>query len=136
MRIIGLDVGSKTIGVAVSDALGWTAQGITTIKRRNLEYDLQQLQQIIDQYEIGSAVVGLPLNMNGSRGESAQNAEDLGKALSKSANLDIYYQDERLTTVAAQRLLIEGDVSRRKRKDVIDKVAATLILQCYLDRRK
>lgn len=136
MRIIGLDVGSKTIGVAVSDALGWTAQGVATIRRRNLEYDLQQLQQIIDQNEIGCAVVGLPLNMNGSRGESARNAEKLGKALQESANIDVYYQDERLTTVAAQRLLIEGDVSRRKRKDVIDKVAATLILQSYLDQQK
>ncbi len=136
MRIIGLDVGSKTIGVAVSDALGWTAQGVATIRRRNLEYDLQQLQQIIDQYEVGSAVVGLPLNMNGSRGESVQNAEALGEALQKSANIDVCYQDERLTTVAAQRLLIEGDVSRSKRKNVIDKVAATLILQSYLDRQK
>lgn len=136
MRIIGLDVGSKTIGVAVSDALGWTAQGVSTIRRRNLEYDLQQLQQIIDQYEVGSAVVGLPLNMNGSRGESVQNAEALGEALQKSANIDVCYQDERLTTVAAQRLLIEGDVSRSKRKNVIDKVAATLILQSYLDRQK
>jgi len=138
MRIIGLDVGSKTIGVAVSDPLGWTAQGLTTIRRRSLAEDLTAVCQFIREYEAREALIGLPLNMNGSRGPQAQVVEQFAADLQQAAQaaglaLTITLRDERLSTVAAERVLLAGDVSRRGRKQVIDKMAAVLILQGYLD---
>ncbi|MEG1661484.1 MAG: Holliday junction resolvase RuvX, partial [Clostridiales bacterium] len=133
MRILGLDVGSKTIGVAISDPLGFTAQGITTIRRRDMEADLKELHAIIDQYEVETIVIGLPLNMNGSKGSSAAMAEELAEALRISGSPEILLRDERLTTVMAEKTMIAGDVSRKKRKQVIDKMAAVLILQNHLD---
>lgn len=134
MRVLGLDVGDRTIGVAVSDALKMTAQGVETIRRKTLELDLARLQEIIAEYEVSSIIVGYPKNMNGTigpRGEFTQAfCEELAKVV---PNIEIRLWDERLSTVAAQKSLIAADVSRAKRKKVIDKMAAVFILQGYLD---
>lgn len=133
MRIMGLDIGERTIGVAVSDMLGWTAQGVTTIHRKSLAYDLAELKKIIKEYEVEQIVVGWPLNMNGTAGPSAERVESLSAEIVKETGLEIIKWDERLSTIAATRTLLEGDVSRAKRKEVIDKMAAVFILQGYLD---
>ena len=133
MRILGLDIGSKTIGVAVSDPLGWTAQGLTTVQRKKPGDDLQQIAELARNYEATEIVVGLPLNMNGTKGPAAALAEEFGSQLQKQTGLPITYRDERLSTVAAERTLLAGDISRRGRKKVIDKLAAVIILQGYLD---
>ena len=133
MRLLGLDVGTKTIGVAVSDLLGLTAQGITTIRRKSLEYDLTELEKIVKEYGAEGFVIGLPLNMNGTEGESAERARFLGDTLIERFGLPIFYQDERLSTVSATRALLAGDVSRKGRKQVVDKLAAVFILQAYME---
>ncbi len=130
---MGLDVGSKTVGVAIADELGFTAQPITTVRRTNKKADLEALQQLIEEYAVTHLVVGLPLNMNGSEGPRAGESRKLGDALAEQAHVSAIYWDERLTSVAAEKSLIEADVSRKKRKDVIDQVAACLILQGWLD---
>ncbi|MFH2012287.1 MAG: Holliday junction resolvase RuvX [Pseudomonadota bacterium] len=135
MRIMGLDVGSKTIGVAVSDDMGWTAQGITTIIRKNLEYDLKELKSLIDQYNPSELVVGLPKNMDGTIGKQAEDVLALAETIKKSLNIPVIAWDERLSTVAANRFLLEADLSRKKRKKVINKMAAVFILQGYLDSK-
>ena len=136
MKIIGLDVGSKTIGVAVSDAFGWTAQGITTIKWN--EVDIRsadpQLKKIIAEHEIGKAVIGMPKHMNGSIGIRGKASEAYAEHVEKIHKIPTVLWDERLSTIAAERVLIEADVSRKNRKKVIDKVAAVMILQGYLDQ--
>lgn len=133
MRLMGLDIGDRTIGVAVSDPLGWTAQGVTTIRRKSLEYDLTQLESLVRDYQAEAFVLGLPLNMNGTAGEAVDKIKSMAQELEAKFSLPIYYQDERLSTVSAHRALIEGDVSRRGRKKVVDKLAAVFILQTYLD---
>ncbi|MCM3730850.1 Holliday junction resolvase RuvX [Fictibacillus nanhaiensis] len=137
-RILGLDVGTKTIGVAVSDLLGWTAQGVETIRRRpnHPEEDFNRIKELISQYEIGEVVVGLPKNMNGSIGPSGEACQNFAKELESITGLSVILWDERLTTMAAERTLISADVSRKKRKQVIDKLAATIILQGYMDSQK
>lgn len=136
MRSIGLDVGDKTIGVAVSDLLGFTAQGITTIRRKKLEMDLEELKKLINEYEVSTIVIGLPKNMNGTLGPRAEIVHEFAAQLQKNVTAEIVFWDERLSTVAASKVLIEADVSRKKRKQVIDKMAAVIILQGYLDSRK
>jgi len=135
MRIIGLDVGSKTIGVALSDALHMTAQGLMTIDW--IEDDMSSadtiLQEIIDKHEVSEIVIGLPRHMNGSIGDRAERTQIYGNRLKKIFHIPVQYVDERLSTVAAERTLIEGNMSRAKRKQVIDKMAAVIILQQYLD---
>ncbi len=133
MRAMGLDVGTKTVGVAVADELGITAQPITVIRRSNLKADLAELIRLAQDREVDRFVLGLPLNMDGSEGPRALATRKFGDALAKTSNLTIIYQDERLTTVAAERSLLEADVSRSKRREVIDQVAASLILQGWLD---
>jgi len=133
MRTMGLDVGSKTVGVAVSDELGFAAHPIATVRRTNLRADLHELVRLISEQEVERLVVGLPLNMNGSEGPRADESRKLGAALSASSHLPVVYWDERLTSVAAEKSLIEARVSRAKRKKVIDQVAACLILQGWLD---
>lgn len=136
MRYLGLDVGSRTIGVAVSDPFGWTAQGLEIIKidEANSEFGLERLAQIIDEYKVEKVVIGLPKNMNNSEGPRAQMSREFGQMIIEKFGLPIDFVDERLTTVQAERMLIEaGDVSRAKRKKVIDKLAAVLLLQNYLD---
>lgn len=134
MRIMGLDLGSKTIGVAVSDALLWTAQGLKTIQRSNKE--LEMLREIIGEYEVQEIVVGYPKNMNGTLGPRCVLSEEFAEVLRRKFALPVHLWDERLSTVAAERSLLEGDVSRAKRKRVIDKMAAVFILQGYLDYRQ
>ncbi len=130
---MGLDVGTKTVGVAVADELGITAQPITVVRRSNLKADLAELIRLAAERSVDRFVVGLPLNMDGSEGPRALATRKFGDALAKASNLLIIYQDERLTTVAAERSLLEADVSRQKRREVIDQVAASLILQGWLD---
>lgn len=133
MRILGLDVGSKTIGVAVSDPLGFTAQGLTTIRRTNKEKDIQEIKNFCDQYDAKVILMGLPKNMNGTIGPSGEIIMAFGKLLEEELKLEVKFWDERLTTVAAHRAMLEADLSRNKRKKIVDKVASTFILQGYLD---
>lgn len=136
-RTLGLDVGSKTVGVAVSDLMGWTAQGLETVAIDELqgEFGYQQIVDLVKEYDVDTVVIGLPKNMNNSIGPRAQASYDYGEALAEFLpDTKIVYQDERLTTSQAQRMLIEeGNVSRKKRKKVIDKLAAIIILQNYLN---
>ncbi|HFR3983905.1 TPA: Holliday junction resolvase RuvX [Streptococcus suis] len=137
MRIMGLDVGSKTVGVAISDPLGFTAQGleIIPIDEERGEFGLERLTELVEQYKVDKFVVGLPKNMNNTSGPRVEVSQAYGDLLTERYKLPVDYQDERLTTVAAERMLIEqADISRGKRKKVIDKLAAQLILQNYLDR--
>ena len=134
MRIMSLDVGSRTIGIACSDALLMTAQGIETIRRTSFEKDFNRLQELITEYEVHELVVGMPKNMNGTKGERAEKTEEFVEKMKEVIDLPVSYWDERLSTVMAERQLIAADVSRKKRKSVIDKMAAVVILQGYLDR--
>ena len=134
MRILGLDIGQKTIGIAISDPLGFTAQGITTIKRKNYSFDVAEVKKIYDEYGVETIVAGLPKNMNGTIGPSGEMAQEFCNKLIENFNPKIEFWDERLTTVAATRAMLEADLSRAKRKKIVDKVAATYILQGYLDR--
>lgn len=134
MRIMALDVGSKRIGVALSDPLKITAQGLETFQRTTLEEDICGLWQLIDQYEVSQLVVGLPKNMDGTIGFKAEEVRQFIADLTAQRSIEVIWVDERLTTVSAERTLLEADVSRAKRKKVIDKMAAVLILQSYLDR--
>mgnify|MGYP002560556433 CR=1 FL=1 len=136
MRILGLDFGQKTIGVAVSDSLGWTAQGVEIIRRQeedNLKASIERLSALCKEYEIEYIVLGYPKNMNNTTGERAVKTERFKKRIKKELKLPVKLWDERLSTVAAERDLIEADVSRKGRKEVIDKMAAVFILQGYLD---
>lgn len=136
LRIGGLDVGDKTIGVALSDELGWMASGLEVIRRRALEGDLARLGEIARQYGVELWVVGMPRNMNGTYGPRADLTRQFIEALRDRVGLPVETWDERLTTVAAERVLLEADVSRAKRRKVIDKMAAAVILQGYLDSRQ
>lgn len=136
MRIMGIDLGEKNIGIAISDELGWTAQGLETVKRRgSIEKDLDKINAIVQQYQVEKIVVGLPRNMNGTTGVQGQKALDFADKIRRYLDLPVETWDERLSTVAAERLLINADVSRAKRRKVIDKLAASVILQGYLDAR-
>ncbi|MCU9613967.1 Holliday junction resolvase RuvX [Caldibacillus lycopersici] len=135
MRVLGLDVGSKTIGVAVSDELGWTAQGVKTIvidEERN-QFGISEIEAIVKEYGVEKVVVGLPKNMNGTIGPRGEASQKFAKMLEKKVQLPVILWDERLSTVAAERVLLEADISRKKRKKVIDKMAAVMILQGFLD---
>ena len=136
MRILGLDFGSKTVGVAVSDGLLLTAQGVETIERKDenkLRKTCARIEELIAEYEITEIVLGLPKNMNNTEGERVEKTKAFGEMLERRTGLPVHYWDERLTTVAAEQILIESVVRRENRKAVIDKVAAGLILQGYLD---
>lgn len=134
MRIMALDVGSRTIGIACSDALLMTAQGIETIRRTSLENDFNRLRELISEYEVNELVVGMPKNMNGTKGDRAEKTEEFVEKMKAVIDLPVTFWDERLSTVMAERQLIAADVSRKKRKGIIDKMAAVVILQGYLDR--
>jgi putative holliday junction resolvase len=135
MRTMGLDVGSKTVGIALSDELGWTAQGLETLKINEEEnvFGFDELGKIIKEYEVDKIVVGLPKNMNGSIGPRGEASQFFARELEERFGIPVILWDERLTTVAAERVLLEADVSRKKRKKVIDKMAAMMILQGYLN---
>lgn len=134
---MGLDVGTKTVGVAISDELGWTAQGLTTIKINEEENELgfEKIGEIIKEHGVGKIVVGLPKNMNGTIGPRGEACQYYASELERLYGLPVVLWDERLTTMAAERVLLEADVSRKKRKKVIDKMAASLILQGFLDSK-
>jgi putative Holliday junction resolvase len=134
MRIMGLDIGSCTIGIAISDELRITAQGLKTIRRKLMEEDLKEITMVIDQYKIEKIVVGLPKNMDGTFGKQAEMVFQWIKASKEKIRLPMVTWDERLSTVGASKILLEADLSRKKRKKVIDKLAAVLILQGYLDQ--
>lgn len=134
MRIMGLDFGDKRIGVAVSDPLGWTAQGITVLKRQaSLAADMAQIRELAAKYDVGRIVLGLPRNMDGSSGIQADKVKAFAAELSARLKVPVEFWDERLTTKAADKLLIGADLSRARRRKVIDKMAASMILQGYLD---
>ena len=133
MRALGLDLGTKTVGIAATDELGITVQGITTLERTNMRATLAAIKALTVEYGIDRLVLGLPLNMDGSEGPRAEATRKFGAALEAATSLPVIYWDERLTTVAATRMLIDADVSRKKRREVIDQVAASFILQGWLD---
>ena len=135
-RIIGLDVGSHTIGVAVSDPLGWTATGLKVIRRKRLEDDLKRLLEQFDYYQVKKIIIGLPKNMNNTLGPQAQYSLDFAEILKEQSGLPIIMWDERLSTKSAERALIEGGARRKKRRQIIDKIAAAVILQSYLDAQQ
>ncbi len=133
IRILGLDVGTKRIGLSVSDGLGLSAHGLPTLERKNLKEDVRRLREIIAEYEVHKLVVGLPRNMDGSLGPQAELTLGFAEKLKNKLKVDIVTWDERLTSQAAERVLLEADMSRAKRRKKIDQVAAVLILQGYLD---
>ena len=132
-RVLAIDVGEKRIGLAVSDSLNIIAQGLDTLERRDEKALLGKLKSLVKKYSISKIIVGLPLNMNGSKGVSAKKAEDFSELLKTHVLNDVEMLDERLTTKQGERMLLEADVSRKKRKLSIDKIAAQLILQAYLE---
>lgn len=137
MRKMGLDVGSKTVGIAISDPLGWTAQGIEIIRINEAagDFGFDRVQELVKEHNVSQLVIGLPKNMNNSIGPRAEASMSYGDEIGRLTGLPVAYQDERLTTVEAERMLVEeGNVSRSKRKKVIDKLAAVMILQNYLDK--
>ncbi len=136
MRIMGLDFGSKTVGVAISDALLVTAQGVETISRKSpgkLRRTLARIEELILEYQVGKIVLGYPKNMNNTEGERCGKTLEFQEMLERRSGLSVVLWDERLTTVAAERTLMESGVRRERRKGYVDKVAAVLILQSYLD---
>lgn len=135
VRILGLDIGTKRIGVAVSDELGFTAQGLETLVRTNLEADLSRISSLAGQYGAEQIVVGIPFNMDGSEGPQARMVREMAEAIGRRCGVPIREWDERLSTMAAERTLLEADMSRAKRRKVIDKLAAVIILQGFLDSR-
>ena len=138
MRYIGLDLGTKTLGVAISDITGTIASAITTLRfsENNPSEIIGDLTKIIDEYKVEAIVIGLPKNMNNSLGFAAERTKEFVKVLNDTYDIPVYEQDERLSSVSANNVLLKADVSRKKRKSKVDTVAATIILQNYLDIRK
>jgi putative Holliday junction resolvase len=135
VRILALDVGQKRIGLAISDPLGLTAQGLAVLERQDWDKDLARMLEIARPYKVQEVLVGLPRHMDGRLGEMAAEILALGRALAEALGAELATWDERLTTVEAERLLLQADMSRKKRRQVVDQVAASLILQAYLDGR-
>ena len=137
MRLLGLDYGTKTVGVAVSDELGWTAQALETITRKDknkLRKTLARIEELVNTYSIEKIVLGYPKHMNNDEGERCAETEDFKAMLERRTGLPVILQDERMSTVSAERILMEGGVRRENRKDYVDKMAAAFILQTYLER--
>lgn len=137
MRILGLDYGSKTVGVAVSDELGWTAQALETISRKDenkLRKTLARIEELVKIYNVERVVLGYPKHMNNDVGERCAKTESFKEMLERRTGLPVILQDERLSTISAERILMEGGVRRENRKDYVDKMAAAFILQAYMDR--
>jgi len=135
-RILALDFGSRTIGLAVTDQLGLTAQGLPTLRRTNKRNDFEHLRRLIKQYGVGELVMGLPLRLSGIAGTQAANVEAFAEELRKKFKLPVHLFDERLTSVEANRVLRESEMSIRRRAEVVDQLAAVLILQSYLEARR
>ena len=139
MRILGLDYGTKTVGVALSDELGITAQPIRTIERKSenkLLKTLAEIESIIEEYEVSFVVLGYPKNMNNTEGPRAIATKEFKEHLERRTGLTVYLQDERLTTIESERILMESGVRREHRKEYVDKMAAAIILQSYLDANR
>lgn len=134
-RILGLDVGARRIGIAISDPLGLTAQGLPTLQRRNRRYDQSELRRVVREYEVSEIVVGNPLRMSGQTGAQAEKMAAFAEQLQQELSLPVHLWDERLSTAEAHRLLDETGIRDARRKEVIDKMAAVLILQSFLDAR-
>ncbi len=135
-RALGLDIGDVVIGISVSDGLGLTAQGLKTLKRKGIKSDFRHLKELVEEYDISEIVVGLPRNMDGKIGPQAEKVIGFVERLRSAIALPVVTWDERLTTVAAENVLIDANISRKKRKGIADKIASQLILQGYLDSKK
>ena len=135
MKIIALDIGTVRIGIATSDIMEIIASAYEVYRRKNLDSDVKYIAELVSKLDAGEIVIGLPLKLDGSEGQSVEMAKSFGEKLSELTNGPIVYQDERLSTVSAQRVLIESGMRREKRKDKVDSVAATFILQTYLDKK-
>ena len=135
MRSLGIDFGDARIGLSISDPLGFFASGLETYNRKNLQADIQHILSLIKENDVNTLVVGLPINMDGSQGVRVDKTKEFCAEIQKLSDVKIVYMDERLTTVQAEKMLIEQNVRREDRKKVIDKVAATIILQSYLDKK-
>ena len=136
VRILALDVGEKRIGLAVSDPLGITAQGLEVLTRRDPETDLARLIEVARQWGVQEIVLGLPRHMDGRPGKAVPEILELGRRLKEALGVKVATLDERLTTAEAERVLLQADLSRRRRRQVVDRLAAVLILQGYLDQRR
>lgn len=136
MRILALDLGERRIGIAISDPMGWTAQGLEVIDKKQTPDWLHRLDVLIQQYDIGKIVIGFPRNMDGSIGSKGEASKQVAEELTQRYAIPIQLWDERLSTVAAERSLVTADVSRKKRKKIVDQVAAQWILQGYLDANR
>jgi putative Holliday junction resolvase len=132
-RILALDPGTKRIGVALSDELGWTAQPLETFERKSLGVDIAHIKDLVSRHEVREIVVGMPVRLDGRTGPAAQSAQQFLDAVQAGVGIPVVAWDERLTTKAAEQMLIEADVSRKKRKGVVDRVAAALLLKSYLE---
>ena len=136
MRIMGLDFGSKTVGVAVSDPLGITAQGVEIVRRKSpnkLRQTLARIDELVREYDVEELVLGYPKNMNGTEGERCEKTKEFKELLEKRTGLPVALWDERLTTVAAHKMMIDAGMRRDKRKKNVDRIAAVLVLQGFLD---
>ena len=135
MKIIALDIGTVRIGIATSDIMEIIASAYEVYRRKNLDIDVKYIAELVSKLDAGEIVIGLPLKLDGTEGQSVEMAREFGEKLSQLVNVPIVYQDERLSTVSAERILIESGVRREKRKDKVDSIAATIILQTYLDKK-
>jgi putative Holliday junction resolvase len=135
-RLLGLDVGSRTIGMAVSDPLGITAQGLPTLRRKNKRTDLQELDRVVQEYGVAEIVVGYPLHMRGGETAGSQRMAEFAEQLRRRFGIPVHLWDERLTTAEAQRVLRESEISIRRRAQVVDQMAAVLILQSFMENRR
>jgi len=135
VKILALDIGTVRIGIATSDIMEIIASAYEVYRRKNLKIDTEYIAKLVSNLSVGEIVIGLPLKMDGSEGQSVEMAREFGDELSKLVSVPIHYQDERLSTVTAQKILIESGMRREKRKDKVDSIAATIILQTYLDKK-
>ena len=135
MRILALDLGEKNIGLAISDELGWTAQGLPTLRRQSDAQAVREIAQLAKERQVCEIVVGMPINLDGSLGKKAREVADFIEDLKKKSDAPIKVWDERFSTMQAERVLLEADLSRKRRKKKIDRLAAQIILQNYLDSR-
>jgi putative Holliday junction resolvase len=135
MEILGIDIGQRRIGLAIANSSSYIAQPLRVLNRKNIEADIKELKKIIEEYKIGEIIMGFPLNMYGHKGKKAKEAIDFADLLRRKLSLKVRLWDERLTTVQGEKVLLEADMSRAKRKKVRDKLAAQLILQSYLDAK-
>ncbi|WKY47242.1 Holliday junction resolvase RuvX [Eubacteriaceae bacterium ES3] len=135
-RVLGIDVGDKRIGIAVTDPLWFTAQGVMTLKRKTRDDDLLAFKELIDRYDIKTIVAGLPVSMDGSESAQTRKTMNFCQFIKKRLGVEIIYEDERLTSISSEEVLIEGNVSRKDRKKYVDTLAAQLILQSYMERVK